>query len=44
MCRFGMSPGRGSGPLCNLVDFVAIHDIELKVNNVFMENGINLQH
>lgn len=31
------------GPLCNLVDYVAIHDTDMMVNNVFKENEVNLR-
>lgn len=39
---FWYDPWSKLGPHCNLVDFVAIHDSDLQVKNVFIEQGVNL--
>lgn len=41
---FWYEPWSKLGMLCNCVEFVAIHDIDVKVNNVVTESGINFQH
>lgn len=41
---FLFEPWSTLGLLCNVVDYVAIHDSDLKVNNVYRESGVDLQH